>query len=81
MPLDSERTSVVGTTHTVCLEPLALRPKDAAQALGISERLLWSLTNQGVIPHIRLGKVVLYSVDALREWLAQRASGKGVPPR
>ena len=35
---------------------LALRPKQACQALGIGQRLLWSLTNRGVIPHVKLGK-------------------------
>ncbi len=54
---------------------LALRPKDAARALNIGERLLWSMTNRGEIPCVRLGKAVLYPVDALREWLAQRAKG------
>ena len=49
---------------------LSLRPRDAAKALGIGERLLWSKTNAGEIPHLRIGKAVLYPVDALREWLA-----------
>ena len=31
--------------------PLALRPRDAARALGISERTLWSLTApRGALP-------------------------------
>ena len=30
---------------------LALRPRDAARALGISERLLWTKTNAHEIPH------------------------------
>jgi predicted DNA-binding transcriptional regulator AlpA len=55
---------------------LALRAKDAALALGISERLLWSLTNQGAIPHIRLGRVLLYPVAGLRRWLDEQ-SGSG----
>jgi hypothetical protein len=28
-----------------------------------------------VIPHVKLGKVVLYPIDALREWLEQAAKG------
>jgi hypothetical protein len=54
---------------------LALRPRDAARALGIGERLLWTLTNQGVIPHVRLGRAVVYPVDLLREFLARQARG------
>ncbi|MCY2926827.1 MAG: helix-turn-helix domain-containing protein [Planctomycetota bacterium] len=48
---------------------LALRPKEAAQALGIGERLLWSKTNAGEIPHVRVGKAILYPVAALEKWL------------
>ena len=54
---------------------LALRPKEAAQALGISERLLWAKTNCGEIPHCRIGRAIVYPVDLLREWLAQQAKG------
>lgn len=63
------------TGHTR-IDPLrlALRPKDAALALGIGERLLWSLTNQGIIPHLKLGKATLYPVDLLRDWLAEQAA-------
>lgn len=48
---------------------LALRPKEAARALGIGERLLWQQTNAGEIPHCRIGRTVLYPVAALQEWL------------
>ena len=52
---------------------LAMRPREAAKALGISERTLWEWTDRGVVPHIRLGKAILYPVDALREWLQKGA--------
>ena len=54
---------------------LALRPKEAAKALGIGERLLWRLTKQGHIPHVRIGRAIVYPVNLLREWLVQRAEG------
>jgi len=58
--------------------PIALRPKDAAKALGIGQRLLWTLTHEGAIPHARMGsKAIVYPVDALRAWLAEEAA-KGV---
>ena len=57
---------------------LALRPKEAARALGISERLLWSKTNAHEIPHCRIGRAILYPVDLLREWLALQAKGGDV---
>lgn len=52
---------------------IALRPSEAAAALGISQRTLWSLTSQGVVPHVRLNTAVRYPVDALREWANDRA--------
>lgn len=54
---------------------LALRPKEAATALGISERKLWSLTASNEIPHCRIGRAILYPTDQLREWLAQQVKG------
>jgi len=54
-----------------------MRPKEAARALGIGERLLWSMTNQGLIPHLRLGKAIVYPIDSLQTWLTEQAS-KGV---
>lgn len=62
----------------VPIPPLALRAADAARALGISARQLWSLTNAGEIPHARIGRSIAYPVDELREWLSRRArSGRG----
>lgn len=55
------------------VQPLALRPREAATALGISERLLWTWTNQGLIPHLRIGKAIVYPVDSLRTWLLEQA--------
>jgi len=53
---------------------LALRPREAAQALGISERHLWTWTNQGRIPHVRIGRSVIYPRDVLDRWLAEQAA-------
>ena len=55
------------------LPVLALRPREAAKALGISPRTLWTLTTQGHVPHLRLGRAVLYPVDSLREFLGEQA--------
>ena len=53
--------------------PLALRPKQAAAALGIGRRLLWELTNRNMIPAVRLGRAVVYPVADLERWLTDRA--------
>ena len=59
------------------LPTLALRPRQAARALSISERLLWSKTNAGEIPHMRIGRSILYPVGPLEKWLAEQVQVKG----
>ncbi|MCB9840974.1 MAG: helix-turn-helix domain-containing protein [Phycisphaeraceae bacterium] len=50
---------------------LALRPDDAAEALGISRRKLQDLTQpNGPIPFLRVGTAVLYRVVDLDRFLA-----------
>ncbi len=58
---------------------LALRPRDAAKAIGISERKLWELTADQTsgIPHCRFGKCVVYPIAPLERWLEERAQEKG----
>jgi excisionase family DNA binding protein len=57
--------------------PLALRPRDAAKALGISPRLLWQLTHDGQIPCVRVGsgkrQTILYPTATLQAWLSRQA--------
>ena len=55
--------------------PLTVNRREAARILGISERLLWTLTNSKEIPHVRIGARVLYPIDDLRVWLSQKVSG------
>jgi excisionase family DNA binding protein len=56
---------------------MALRPIEAATALGISPRFLWDLTQRGEIPAVRIGsgkrRTVLYPVADLQAWLARQA--------
>jgi hypothetical protein len=39
---------------------LLVKPSDAAEALSISPRKLWAMTNSGEIPCLRLGRAVRY---------------------
>jgi excisionase family DNA binding protein len=61
--------------------PLALRPREAAKALGISPRLLWQLTKDGRIPCVWIGgtkrKTVLYPLADLQAWLSRKATATG----
>jgi len=64
------------TTQSV--SSLALRPREAAKALGISARTLWGLTApRGPIPCLRIGhgkrRTVLYPTADLQTWLTRQA--------
>lgn len=49
---------------------LALRPREAAESLGVCERTLRDLAD---VPRLKLnGGTVLYPVAALERWLADR---------
>lgn len=66
------------TMATQSVESLALRPREAAKALGISARTLWGLTApRGPIPCLRIGhgkrQSVLYPVADLQAWLSRQA--------
>lgn len=47
--------------------------REAAHLLGVSERKLFDLTKDGVVPSIRLGdRGVRYSVKSLEQFIEQR---------
>lgn len=52
---------------------IALRPREAADQLGIGVRKLWELTQCGRIPHFRIGRAVRYPVAGLIEWANQQS--------
>lgn len=51
---------------------MLITPAEAAFALSVSERKLWSMTNAGEIPCVRLGRAVRYSPTDLQDWIDQR---------
>jgi excisionase family DNA binding protein len=51
---------------------ISLRPRQAAAALGISLSTLERLTRAGVIPVIRQGRIRLYSIASLNDWLRMK---------
>ncbi len=55
------------------IPPLALRPRDAAAALGVSERLLLEWRRNHGLPYVRLGETVLHPVDEIRAWLRAKS--------
>ncbi|MDZ4689288.1 MAG: helix-turn-helix domain-containing protein [Planctomycetaceae bacterium] len=48
-------------------DELLITAKEAARRLRISDRSLWTLTNQRLIPTVRIGRSVRYPVVALRQ--------------
>ena len=55
--------------------PLLLTPRQAAEALQISERKLWSMKASGEIPHVLLGRSVRYPRADLQQWIDERKTG------
>ena len=52
---------------------LLLKPREAAQALAISERTLWDLGKNGEIPSITVGKKsIRYPVTGLERYIAEQ---------
>jgi excisionase family DNA binding protein len=54
-------------------EKLLLDPRSAAKVLSVSPRTLWSLTHCGEIKAVRIGRLVRYPIEALREFVKLRA--------
>ncbi|MFV2070698.1 MAG: helix-turn-helix domain-containing protein [Pirellulales bacterium] len=57
---------------------LLLTARQAAEALAVSPRKLWTMTANREIPHIRLGRCVRYPVDDLQRWIKDQKRGGGV---
>jgi len=49
--------------------PLLISANKAAETLGISPRSLWTQTQSGTIPFIKLGRRVMYSPSSLQDWV------------
>jgi Helix-turn-helix domain len=59
------------------IEPLVVDATEAAQMLSIGKRKLWSETNCGNIPCVRIGRAVRYSIESLREYVRNQSTGSG----
>ena len=58
------------------LSRLLLTPRQTASALAICEKTLWTYTQNGQIPCVRIGRSVRYSPVDLQNWIAcQKATG------
>lgn len=50
-------------------ETLLVTPREAAAMLSMSERKLWTLSNRGEIPRIKVDRMVRYAVADLRAFI------------
>lgn len=63
------------------MERLALRPMEAAEAIGISRSAVYALISAGELPAIRVGGVLRVPCAELREWIASKSREvKGFAP-
>jgi excisionase family DNA binding protein len=70
VPADSKAPAVLSLA-----DRLALRPREAARALGLSERAFRALLPR--LPHVRAGTAILIPVEALRRWLEEEGMASG----
>lgn len=64
------------TTGTAHRNPFQLwTAAQACEALNLSARTLWRLTQCGDVPSIHVGRSVRYDPDALRDWARARSQG------
>jgi excisionase family DNA binding protein len=52
-----------------------MRPREAAEWLGISERTLWSLTHDGSLQAVRIGRSIRYDSADLAAFVQSRKTG------
>jgi excisionase family DNA binding protein len=55
-------------------QKLLLDPREAAKLLSVSPRTLWSLTHSGQIKSVRIGRLVRYSIETLRQFIEQKGA-------
>jgi len=48
---------------------LLLDIRAAAKALGVSTRTIWTLAHRRGLPHVRIGRRLLFPVDGLKRWI------------
>lgn len=59
------------------MEPLAVSPAQAAELLGVSKPMIYTLIHQQSFPSFKVGTRTLISTEALRAWVLAQAEQKG----
>jgi excisionase family DNA binding protein len=69
-------------THNATSQPrppatgeVMLTLREAAQKLRVSERTLREYVKRGIVPHLRLGRNILFPLRALERWIETHTRG------
>jgi len=57
-----------GAMNKPSTDPLLMPMAEAVKFLGIGERTMWRLVKSQAVPHIRIGRRVLFRREALAVW-------------
>ena len=57
-----------------------LRPREAAEAIGVGRTQLYRLVRAKIIPSCRVGNSIRIPVAALRAWVEAQAKERGEAP-
>lgn len=58
--------------HNASVERLALRPAEAAEALGVCRTTIYRMMETGEIPSIKIGRAKRILVEDLKAWRGSR---------
>lgn len=65
-----------GVQVTLAIEPITIRPEEAAQLLGMSRTTLYQVMGRADFPKFKEGACCLIPVRELRDWASKRAGGE-----
>lgn len=55
--------------------------KEIAEITGLSISTIRKLTRKGELPHVKVGRRIIYPVTAVHEWLLANTSGFTAPAK
>ena len=71
----NQREVPVGIDAESPSNSLLIDAREAARRLAVSPRTLWALTKCGSVPHVQVGRRVLYDPRDLAQWIDGQRSG------
>jgi excisionase family DNA binding protein len=73
-------TSHQQSSSPISSETLLIDVDAVARLLNVSSRTVWTLTSTGQLPHLRIGRRVLYSVASIRAWTEAKLTAGPTTP-